>query len=462
MKLIRRFKWALPLAVLMTLVIAVVVHALTSIDTFNDTAQVSDVDAVACSSASAPGTDILGGERDILVTRTSGSGTVVADADTSVADQLALSIGASTRGTALIQWDGADGTCTLNATGLGGVNLTPDDGLVIWVTSVDLNGAVDLRIYTDAANYSTYNYVIPSAIVSPGYAVYFPFEQFTNVGTGANYANVGAIEVLIDGTSIDSLDMTIDFVNADFTRDFGDLPAAYNNVTLLANNGARHAPGTVYLGSTIDTEGDGQTSPAATGDNTGGSNDEQGISPVAGNPWGDGAGQINLTAVVPPADTVACAVGWIDWNNSGSFDTGGTTGGVSELVLNAWVFPGTSVQNITSPTTADYGGTYAATLNARFRIFPRNADLFTTLGLSLDGFGCPTGETEANMAGLLTGLARNGEVEDYQWNFGPNAVTLSDLDTQPTSFPWVALAAGTISLVGIGGALLLLRRKRVL
>ena len=459
MRLSKHIRWTLPLALLMTFGIVVIVQALTAIDTFNDTAQTSDL-ATPCTIGNAPGTDILSGERDVLVNRTSGSGTVVADADTTVANQFSLSIGASTRGTALIQWDGADGACTLNATGLGGLSLSPDDGLAIHVSSVDLNGAVTMRIYSDASNYSTYTYVIPNSITTPGYVIYFPFEQFTAVNSGADYTNVGAIEVLIDGTSIDSLDMTIDFVHSDYTRDFGDLPAAYNNITLFANNGARHSPGTVYYGSSIDTEADGQTSATATGDNTGGSNDEQGLSAVTGSNWGDGSGQISLNATVPSAELVACAVGWIDWNNSGSFDVGGTTGGVSELVFSTYVFPGTSTQNITTPTAADYGGSYPATLNARFRIFQRNADLFTTLGLPLDGFGCPSLSTasEAQIAGLLTGLARNGEVEDYQWSFAPNAVTLSDTGTKSDPV-WPALTAG-IALLGVGTAAPFILHKR--
>ena len=390
---------------------------------------------------------MIGGARDILVARTSGLGTVVADVDTSVLNSFAYSSGASTRGTALIQWDGNDGSCTLNPTGLGDISLAPDDGIAMFVQQVDLNGVVQMRIYTDGSNYSTFNYVIPTAIGAPGRLLYFPFEQFTAVGLGADFAHVGAIEVFVDGTTVDSLDMTLDFVNTDLTRDFGDLPAAYNNITLFANNGARHTLGSVYLGLGIDADVDGQTSPNATGDNTNGTNDEQGVDAVTGSNWGDGGGQFSVNATVPAADIVACLVGWIDWDNSGSFDVGGTTGGVSELVYNSFVFTGSSSHNITTPTAAIYGGTYPATLNARFRVFQRNADLFTTLGLTLDGFGCPSGESEANIHQLLNGLARNGEVEDYQWGFSPTAVTLQSITADNHT--------NTNTLVGLVGILVL-------
>lgn len=451
-----RKMWAVVLLVLAMVMGTAVVHALLPVDTFNDTTQTSDL-GTPCTSASTPGTDIINSERDILVNRTSGGGTVVADVDSTVADHFSLSIGASTRGTALIQWDGADGNCTLNDRGLAPLSLSPDDGLAIYVRSVDLNGAVQMRVYTDASNYSTYSYIIPNAVVAPGYIIYFPFEQFTDVGAGANFADVGAIELLVDGTSVDSLDITIDFINSDLTRDFGDLPSAYNNITLFANDGARHIPGTTYFGTVIDTDADGQTSGSATGDDTDGTSDEDGLDAVTGSDWGDGGGQIDMTVTTDAF--AACVVGWIDWDGSGSFDVGGTTGGVSELVYNSYGFDGSNALNITTPTVANYGGSYPATLNARFRAFVPNADLFSNLGLALDGFGCPTSESEANIQQLLNGLARNGEVEDYQWGFTPTAVSLQSISANSATPFQLATLIGGLLLVVLGGGALLYRRQ---
>lgn len=416
------------LIALLSLFSVVVVNALTPVDTFNDTMQESDVDAIACTTAT--GLDMIGGERDLGVTRTQGSGSVTADVDDTKENEFALSIGASTRGTALIQWDGVDGDCALDASGLGGINLNPDDGMAIHVTAVDLNGVVTLRVYTDAANYSTFSYTIPTSVSAPGYVMYFPFEGFTPVGTGADFSDVGAIEVLVDGTGIDSLDMTIDFVNSDITRDFGDLPVAYNNISLLVNDGARHSPAGITLGSSVDMEADAQTSADATGDNTTATDDENGVTrSYPFGDWGNGIGALGINTTLPAGHSEACVVGWIDWDNSGSFDVGGTTGGKSELVLNDSFYNGSDTSAwFQTPTTANYGGAYPSTLNARFRIFEQNALIFDELGLgsTLDGGGCPTNATEAQMASLLTGLAYNGEVEDYQWSFGPNAVTVSN------------------------------------
>lgn len=438
-----------------------VVHALNSIDTFNDTTQSSNL-GTTCTTVSSPGTDIRGVERDILVNRTSGGGTVVADANDTVPDSFSLSIGASTQGTALIQWDGVDGSCALNARGLAPLSLSPDDGIALYVRSVDLNGAVTIRVYTDQSNYSTYSAVIPTSIIAPGRIIYFPFESFTSVGAGANFGDVGAIELLVDGTYVDSLDMTIDFVNSDLTRDFGDLPSAYNAITLEATNGARNVLGTIYLGNGVDADPDGQTSSTATGDTL-----DDGITLITSDNWGDGSGQISVKATIPSG--IACIVGWIDWNGNGTFDVGGTTGGVSELVHNAHAFNGTRDRTITTPNQTAYsGGIYPATLNARFRIFEQNADLFTELGIPLDDYNCPTlasfGQggtaTEAEVAGLLTGVARNGEVEDYQWGFGPNAVSLQSFSAGPGSSLPVYGVIGFAALVMVGLVALALRRER--
>lgn len=436
---------------IMLVLMVSIAQAATAVDTFDTNAQASDIIAgVPCSSTT--GSDMLGGARDILVTRTFGVGSVTADVTTSVPNSFALSIDASTRGTALIQWDGNDGSCALDATvGLGGINVNPYDGVALMIRQVDLNAVLQLRVYTSSANYSILNYTIPNAITPPGYVIYFPFDQFTPVGTGADYTNVHAAEVLVDGTTIDSLDMTIDFVNTDFTRDFGDLPAAYG-VTLAGDNGASHIPGGIYFGTTIDTEPNGQESATANGDNTGGSNDEDGLVPVAGSNWGDGSGQIAMTVTKPVGVATACVVGWIDWDQNNAFDLVSGVGGVPELVTNAWSISGSTL-NITTPTTANYGVSYPAVLNARFRVFAPNSALFTTYGLTLDALGCPTTSTPASVMQLVLGGARDGEVEDYQWGFSPTAVSLQSITVNNTSSTTTILGLVSVlvlALVSVG------------
>jgi MYXO-CTERM domain-containing protein len=52
------------------------------------------------------------------------------------------------------------------------------------------------------------------------------------------------------------------------------------------------------------------------------------------------------------------------------------------------------------------------------------------------------------------GEAPDGEVEDYIWEFGPNAVTLTEATTSP--FAWAPLALGVVAV----GAVLGIRRRR--
>lgn len=443
-------------ALLLTLTINVASAAQFNVDNFDNNAQLSNI-ATACTTAT--GADMLGGERNILVERTSGSGTVQADVDTSVADSFAFSVGASTQGRATIQLDGADGSCALNATGLGGITLNPFDGLSLLVREVDLNAVVTLRVYTDAANFSTFDYTIPYAISAPGQEIYFPFNQFTATGLGADFANVGAIEIVADGTTISSLDMTIDFVSSDFARDYGDLPASYNNTT-RADNGARHIVGGLFLGSTVDTEPDGQENATAVGD-AARTDDEEGVAPVAMSDWGDGTGTLSINMTKPSTVFVGCIVGWIDWDNNGAFDATSSIGGVSELVVNNFFGVSNPSQSITTPTLADYGGTYPATLNARFRIFRPNEPLFTALGLTPDFAGCTSTSPTADVMQLVFGDASDGEVEDYQWGFTPTAIELQSTDaaSQNATMPFVVMA---LVLVGLMGTAVALYRRQTL
>ncbi len=461
----KKQKFVVLLVVIMALVMGTaVVYAITIIDSFNDTTQTSDL-ATPCSTGDSPGSDINGGERNIFVERTSGGGTVVADTNDTYAGSFTFSVGASTRGNALIQWDGDDNVCTLNDRGLAPLSLAPDDGLTLYVRSVDQFATLDMRVYTSSAQYSTYTYIIPSSISSPGRVLYFPFESFTPFGGGADFTDVGAIELLINGSSVDSMDITLDFVNSDLTRDFGDLPTAYNNITLEGTNGARHVLGTVYLGngvgSGVNADADGQPSTTATGDTL-----DDGVAFGPDNHWGDGSGSLNIKVTIPSGN--ACVLGWIDWNGNNTFDVGGTTGGVSELVFNGYGPNGTRTRTITTPTEGAYASGYPSVLNARFRVFEPNADLFTTLSIPLDDFNCPTLDsfnqggtaTEAEVAGLLTGIARNGEVEDYQWGFTPTAVNLQSFSADTDANPVVYVVMAFAVLVLMGGVVFVLRREQ--
>jgi hypothetical protein len=184
--------------------------------------------------------------------------------------------------------------------------------------------------------------------------------------------------------------------------DFGDLPASYTD-TLWINNGARHTTNALYLGAGVTTETEGQPSPTATGDAS-----DDGVRRVMSDKWIAGN---TANVVVTVTGGMGYLVGWFDWNGLGNFNL------VTSTVTFGTLLPGVH----TLPVTIPSGYVTGATINARFRLYDG-----TPLQAS------PLGE------------AVGGEVEDYQWTFGPTLITLRDLDarTKPIeSYNWLWVAA---------------------
>ena len=162
--------------------------------------------------------------------------------------------------------------------------------------------------------------------------------------------------------------------------DFGDAPAPYP--TLLSEDGARHVivPG-VYLGAGISFEPDGQPDPSASLDT-----------------FDDGV--TFLSALVPGttctvrvvASTNGFLDAWMDFNGNGSWSDPG------EQIFNSlFLSPGAKMLTFSVPATVP---TTTANLFARFR-FSRSGGL------------------------RPTGLAADGEVEDYRVPLFPAAADLS-------------------------------------
>lgn len=156
--------------------------------------------------------------------------------------------------------------------------------------------------------------------------------------------------------------------------DFGDAPdPAYP--TLLVNNGARHViVSGIFMGALIDGEPDGQPHPNALGDDLNNLPDEDGVAFMTSLIPGQSA-QVHVTVSVPGNLSA-----WIDFNGNGSWaDVGDQIFAMQPVSagLNALTFP--------VPASAVPGATFA-----RFR--------FTTFPFVLS----------------YTGLAEDGEVEDYE------------------------------------------------
>jgi hypothetical protein len=163
--------------------------------------------------------------------------------------------------------------------------------------------------------------------------------------------------------------------------DYGDAPGV---PTLIASNGAGHMiTAGVYLGALIDAELDGQPSLNSVGDDTIGLADEDGINFNIGVPT-NGANiiQIGLTnTITVVASTIGYLNAWIDINQDNIYG-----GGSEYAIINKALVAGSNTVTFAVSDSAAYGAT-----SMRFRFAKNSGDVTAP-----------------------TGLATNGEVEDYK------------------------------------------------
>lgn len=359
---------------------------------------------------------------------------------------MTLSSESTIQGRSQLTYDGTSNTGSLNCTGLDdgvggpGYDLTSggtQNGFEFNIISLDIPMDTRARFYdVSDATCNTWTEILFVDFLpdQPGPA-YLPFPAFMDPTTSgrtvgpngplSSFEVVGAIEFefLPDANA----DLTLG--NAETAElDYGDLPDSF--LTTYASDGARHVLGTLKLGSgfdpddTIVGEGDGQPTVNADGDDTHGDlDDEDGVtrvqSPNATSPamWTNGTGGGRVEVVVTGGS--GYLVGWFDFNYNGTFE-------LAELAIQQTVTAGTNVIDFDIPAGTFDGTTTPNPLYARFRLF----------------------ETEpTNLGNSYFGQAVNGEVEDYLWDFGPNAVTLSHFEAAGASIPLVgftALAAITL------------------
>jgi hypothetical protein len=153
------------------------------------------------------------------------------------------------------------------------------------------------------------------------------------------------------------------------TLDFGDAPNSYG--TLLASNGARHHISPLFLGAGVDAELNGQPNSTATGDDSAGTDDEDGVTLPSFLVRGLEA---SITVIASAAGKLDA---WVDFKRNSVFEA------VDRVFASVAVAAGTNTLKFMVPTTAITGTTFA-----RFRLS------------SAGGLG-PVGE------------AADGEVEDY-------------------------------------------------
>jgi uncharacterized repeat protein (TIGR01451 family) len=183
-------------------------------------------------SSSASGAGILGGERDLQVNLTAGIIAGNGMSATVSSGFYSYSQDATISGTSQMQWDNLDGAPTLNATGLGNIDLTAagtQDALVLGVFFDDLPVNVSIQVFTDAGNSSTATIALPGLIFSASSFV-VPFSAFsTTLGAGADFTDVGAVTLTL-GSNVTAPDVVLDFLQTTATVTATKTVAILNDV----------------------------------------------------------------------------------------------------------------------------------------------------------------------------------------------------------------------------------------
>jgi len=244
-------------------------------------------------------------------------------------------------------------------------------------------------------------------------------HSFVATGTQAKirFVNQAAPATLNTGLFIDNFT----FRSASPCQDFGDAPNSYG--TLLAGNGARHSiPGynavaktaPLMLGSSIGAETEGQPASNASADTF-----DDGLVPgsVSLLP-GATTAQASVRAVNATPNPATLA-GWIDFNNNGMFE------------------PGERAQ-VTVPAN-----TNTATA------FTLNWSGFAALPVSFSSFARFRIATSAADVAVSTGIAADGEVEDYRV---PTVPAFATCDTRAFLFQSSPTDVFSVDLV-TGGSL---------
>lgn len=446
------------------------------------------------------GPGILGGQRDVHVERKTGLGAVGVEIFT----QFGHSQGPGARGITDVIWDGPDDDARrpvfdgsnnvdvahpdngLDPTGLGGIDLTcqgTDGGRFVVKARTEGTHQMRLRfeVFTSASAWSSQEKILQTNNNSQ--MVDFEFDDFQaegNNGTnGADFANVGAIRMEVEGIDQDA-DLVVFNALTNCGFDFGDAPdrrtppinaTSYFYQTLLSpgpgyQEGAHHQIGGPWLpaGPTAgdndtDAEPDGQPTPGADGDDTDGYDDESSVTlptlpyPHEGPPHApvvcDGLEMPSATYcaavnVANPTAQAATLVAWLDFDGGREFDNAGCDSSGTVIPYScdraaAQLLVGdTGLHQIDNPAVPCSPGNSFAAGNV-----PAGCagTVVVTWDLSgLDGDDITVGDTYARFR-ITTdpafkanpvpwGGAADGEVEDYLLEAGTVPVSLASFASQ--------------------------------
>ncbi|QDV70716.1 Cna protein B-type domain protein [Rosistilla carotiformis] len=253
------------------------VDAGVQVDSFSEGTQSLQADAGTPSdegffSAPAGSQSILGRERDLMLDYTSGL-RVNLDVNTT-SGTLSYSSPTNATGGYTVDYDGIDGSATLDPTGLGGVDLTNGgtaDQLMLML-GADIAGVpITLTVYTDGGNFSSFTTILP--VTAGGGAtdellILMTDFDANQTGNGADFTNVGAIRVEVTGAAAFDSDVSVVGTVGQTNKmvNFALLePLTLGNLVWedLNNNGVYDAASEAGIGNVAvnlyeDTDGNGQ------------------------------------------------------------------------------------------------------------------------------------------------------------------------------------------------------------
>ncbi len=155
----------------------------------------------------------LGVERELLLAVTNdGFGLYAAVAELLV-DGLEYDQNASGRGYVQAIYDGQDGSSNLNFSGLGDFDLTQsgaNDQFQIRGGADIANGEIIVTVYSSASDYSRQVLSVPAGTDFTYTNFYFSFVGMTDFGAGADFTQVNAIVLELNGLKASSVEMGID------------------------------------------------------------------------------------------------------------------------------------------------------------------------------------------------------------------------------------------------------------
>ncbi|MEK7392373.1 MAG: hypothetical protein AAB214_07380, partial [Fibrobacterota bacterium] len=115
------------------------------------------------------------------------------------------------------------------------------DAIEVLLQQADLNSLLVFEVFTNGSNSSKFTLNLVGGAVNSNLVI--PYASFVpNLGSGADFTNVGAITMLIDGTLVSSLDVIVDFLGTTST-----LTAIKTGALLIDSD----ADGLIEAGETI-------------------------------------------------------------------------------------------------------------------------------------------------------------------------------------------------------------------